>query len=145
MSETNSRIGKSVPVDGNGARNNHAPVSQSSATVYGDRVGWILALVIGVLALALALFVVYSLWMVSQDLQQIRSDLSDAQARAGDIKARADTAYELAQKAEREGRLAEEAAMHLRGTMRAYGISIHPGGIDAGIAEDMHHEEPIEP
>lgn len=69
MSETNSRIGKSVPVDGNGARNNHAPVSQSSATVYGDRVGWILALVVGVLALALALFVAFTLWRVSQDLQ----------------------------------------------------------------------------
>lgn len=145
MSETNSRIGKAIPVEGNGARNNHAPVSQSSATVYGERAGWILALVIGVLALAVALFVAFTLWRVSQDLQQIRGELRQADARAGDIKGRADLAYELAQKAEREGRLAEEAAMHLRGTMRAYGIAINPGGINAGIAEDMHHEEPIEP
>lgn len=41
--------------------------------------------------------------------------------------------------AEREGRLAEEAAMHLRSTVRAYGLSIR------GSEQDREHEEPIEP
>jgi len=54
-------------------------------------------------------------------------------------------ATELAKIAEREGRLAEEAAMHLRSTMRAYGISINPAGRDAGIRDDLDQEEPIEP
>lgn len=41
--------------------------------------------------------------------------------------------------AEREGRLAEEAAMHLRSTMRAYGITL------AGKKQDREEEEPVEP
>lgn len=59
--------------------------------------------------------------------------------------ARADAAADKAQIAEREGRLAEEAAMHLRSTMRAYGITINPGGVKAGTKDDLDQEEPIEP
>ncbi len=55
--------------------------------------------------------------------------------------ARANAAVERAAIAEREGRLAEEASMHLRSTMRAYGISINHGD----HKDDLDQEEPIEP
>ena len=58
---------------------------------------------------------------------------------------RSEQAINMAQIAEREGRLAEEAAMHLRSTMRAYGISINQDGVQAGIKDDLDQEEPVEP
>lgn len=55
--------------------------------------------------------------------------------------ARANAAADKAAIAEREGRLAEEAAMHLRSTMRAYGITINRGD----RKDDLDQEEPVEP
>lgn len=57
---------------------------------------------------------------------------------------RANAAVDRAALAEREGRLAEEAAMHLRSTMRAYGIALNPSR-EAGLKNDTNDEEPIEP
>ena len=57
----------------------------------------------------------------------------------------ANAAADKAAIAEREGRLAEEAAMHLRSTMRAYGITINPAGSIEGVKDDLDQEEPIEP
>ncbi len=141
---------------GDGINGNHGTAQQVKVGDQTPTWVFILAIVLSVIASVLTAWTVAELTSVRRDLAEleqrtgasdavIRQDLSELSARAGDIKARADTGYELAQKAEREGRLAEEAAMHLRSTMRAYGISVNPQGVMAGIQDDLSQEEPIEP
>ena len=126
------KVGKSYPVstthNGHDAHDNHAPVQQVSV---GDRVGWVLALVIGIAALILAILAMY-----------IVSDARSALKIAQDAMHQASLAIDRAGISERESRLAEEAAMNLRATMRAHGIVADPVN---GLKKDIDEEEPVEP
>lgn len=131
------KVGKAYPA-GSGVNGNSAPVAQ--ANNYDNTPKWVvvLSVVMTVLALMLAFAALYS-------ARDALDDARDALREARDAASAADRALDRAGIAEREGRLAEEAAMHLRSTMRAYGISINPGGTMAGIQDDLSQEEPIEP
>lgn len=127
MSENNARVGKATPVAdpvGNHARNSSAPVSQSSANVYGDRVG-LIALIVGIIALIVALFVAFTLRSIWNDVQQARSAIESAVGQVTQSAVNAAVAAERADKAERAAALSREYATQVYPELNRLGYPVH--------------------
>jgi hypothetical protein len=103
--ERPGKIGKAYPV--NDARENNGPTAQAS--IVGDRYGWI-ALIIGVIALVLAVIVIVAMWGLAADLNEARRAIETASVNMTQSAVAAATSADRADRAERRANIAEAYA-----------------------------------
>lgn len=133
MSEPRAgRVGKSYPAVQH-SNHNSAPTAQAHASA-GDRVG-LIALILGILALLVAIYLALSVSGFRDELQNIRGLIENSAQAAAQSAVEAALASERADKAERSAAINREYAVQVVGQLNRMGFPVmSPGEKDHPLA-----------
>lgn len=100
------KVGKAYPAStGNSSNGNTAPSAQAS--IVGDRIGWVVALIVAVIALAFAIALLMVVRSIGNDVENVRGLIENSAAAASSSAVDAARAAERSNTAERRAATSE--------------------------------------